>query len=64
MLGDYLRMLFPRRAGEVMREIIEREAEDLLQRLAESIGDTNSYSYYQGRIDSLAWALRQLPEEG
>lgn len=47
-----------------MREIIEREAEDLLQRLAESIGDTNSYSYYQGRIDSLAWALRQLPEEG
>jgi hypothetical protein len=47
-----------------MREVIEKEAEELLQRLAESVGNTNSYNYYQGRIDSLAWALRQLPEEG
>jgi len=47
-----------------MKEVIEKEAEELLQRLAESIGDSNSYNYYQGRVDSLAWALRQLPEEG
>ena len=47
-----------------MREVIEKEAEELLQRFAESSGDGNSYNYYQGRIDSLAWALRQLPEEG
>lgn len=47
-----------------MREVIEKEAEELLQRLAQSIGDSNSYNYYQGRIDSLAWTLRQLPEEG
>jgi len=47
-----------------MREVIEKEAEELLQRLAESIGDSNSYNYYQGRVDTLAWILRQLPEEG
>jgi hypothetical protein len=47
-----------------MREVIEKEAEELLQRLAESIGNSNSYNYYQGRVDTLAWILRQLPEEG
>jgi hypothetical protein len=47
-----------------MREIIEQEAKEVLTRLAESIGDSDSYNYYQGKIDTLAWVLRQLPDEG
>lgn len=26
-------------------------------------GESNSYNYYQGRIDTLAWILKQLPTE-
>ena len=47
-----------------MREIIEQEAKEVFTRLKESVGDSNSYNYYQGKIDTLAWTLRQLPEEG
>jgi hypothetical protein len=47
-----------------MREVIEVEAKDILQRLIESVGESNSYNYYQGRIDALSWVLKQLPEEG
>ena len=47
-----------------MREIIETEAKEVLQRLMESVGDSNSYNYYQGKINTLSWVLRQLPEEG
>lgn len=47
-----------------MREVIEVEAKDILQRLKESVGESNSYNYYQGRIDALSWVLKQLPEEG
>lgn len=47
-----------------MREIIEQEAKEVLTRLMESVGDKVSYNYYQGKIDTLAWILRQLPEEG
>ena len=47
-----------------MREVIEVEAKDILQRLMESVGESNSYNYYQGRIDALSWVLKQLPEEG
>lgn len=46
-----------------MREIIEKEAEYIFQRLRESVGQDNSYNYYQGRIDTLAWILKQLPSE-
>ena len=46
-----------------MRDIIEVEAKDILQRLMESVGDKVSYNYYQGRIDSFSWVLKQLPEE-
>jgi hypothetical protein len=47
-----------------MRDIIKAEAEDVLTRLMESVGDKVSYNYYQGKIDTLAWVLRQLPDEG
>lgn len=47
-----------------MREVIEVEAKEILTRLMESVGDKVSYNYYQGRIDSLSWVLKQLPEEG
>jgi hypothetical protein len=47
-----------------MREIVKQEAQEALTRLAESLGDSNSYNYYQGKIDTLSWILRQLPEEG
>ena len=47
-----------------MKDIIEAEAKEVLSRLMESVGDSNSYNYYQGKIDTLAWVLRQLPEEG
>jgi len=47
-----------------MREVIELEAKEILTRLMESVGESNSYNYYQGRIDALSWVLRQLPEEG
>lgn len=44
-----------------MREIIEKEAEYIFERLRESVGEEETYSYYQGRIDTLAWILKQLP---
>ena len=47
-----------------MRGIIKTEAGELFQKLAENIGNSESYNYYQGRIDALAWVLKQLPEEG
>jgi hypothetical protein len=42
---------------------IERERERLLERLND-LGVTGGerYSYYQGRIDALNWALNQLLE--
>jgi hypothetical protein len=45
-----------------MREIIETEAKEVFSRLMESVGDSNSYSYYQGKIDTLSWVLKQLKE--
>jgi hypothetical protein len=47
-----------------MRDIIMVEAKEILTRLMESIGESNSRNYYQGRIDALSWVLKQLPEEG
>ena len=46
-----------------MRSVIETEAEWILQRLSETITDKAEHNYWQGRIDSLAWALRQLNKE-
>jgi hypothetical protein len=43
-----------------MRELIEKEAEFIFEKMRENIGD----SYWQGRLDSLAWALKNLPKEG
>jgi hypothetical protein len=43
-----------------MRDLIQKEAEFILQKMRENIGDP----YWQGRLDSLAWTLKQLPEEG
>jgi hypothetical protein len=45
-----------------MREIIETEAKEVFSRLMESVGDSNSYNYYQGKIDTLSWVLKQLKE--
>ena len=47
-----------------MKDIIEAEAKEVLTHLMESVGDSNSYNYYQGKIDTLSWVLRQLPDEG
>jgi hypothetical protein len=42
---------------------IERERERLLERLNDlGVTGGDCYSYYQGRIDALAWALNQLTE--
>jgi hypothetical protein len=43
-----------------MREVIEREAEFIFEKMRENIGD----QYWQGRLDSLAWMLKNLPTEG
>jgi hypothetical protein len=45
-----------------MREIIEAEAREVFTRLMESVGDRASYNYYQGKIDTLSWVLKQLKE--
>ena len=47
-----------------MREIIEKEAEYIFERMRDLgvLGGTE-YAYYQGRIDTLAWILKQLPME-
>jgi len=44
-------------------DTMERERERLLERLSD-LGVTGGerYSYYQGRIDALNWALDQLAE--
>jgi hypothetical protein len=43
-----------------MREVIEKEAEFIFQQMRENVGD----QYWQGRLDSLAWMLKNLSEEG
>lgn len=43
-----------------MRNIIEKEAEFIFEQMKNNIGDP----YWQGRLDSLAWVLKRLPEEG
>lgn len=46
-----------------MRDTIERERERALERLSDlGVSGGESYSYYQGRIDALEWALNQLSE--
>lgn len=47
-----------------MREIIEAEAKDILARMIDIGPAADDYQYWQGRLDNLAWVLRQLPEEG
>jgi hypothetical protein len=42
-----------------MREFIEKEAEFIFEKMRENIGD----QYWQGRLDSLAVILKNLPEE-
>jgi hypothetical protein len=46
-----------------MRDIIEAEAEYIFERMRNLgvIGGTD-YAYYQGRIDAMAWVLRQLED--
>jgi hypothetical protein len=43
-----------------MREFIEKEAEFIFQQMRQNIGD----QYWQGRLDSLAVILKNLPKEG
>jgi hypothetical protein len=47
-----------------VRDLIEQEAKEVLLRLSESAGNEASFNYYQGKIDTLSWVLKQLPEEG
>jgi len=46
-----------------MRKIIEDEGKDILIRMIDIGPGAHDYQYYQGRLDSLAWVLRQLPDE-
>ena len=39
-----------------MKELIEKEAEFILQKMIQNVGD----AYWQGRLDSLAWVLKSL----
>jgi hypothetical protein len=39
-----------------MRDIIEAEAVYIFERMRENVGD----AYWQGRLDSLAWMLKNL----
>jgi len=41
-----------------LRELIQAEAEFVFEKMRENIGD----AYWQGRLDSLAWANRNLPK--
>jgi hypothetical protein len=45
-----------------VREIIEKEAEYIFERMRDLgvIGGTE-YAYYQGKIDTLSWILKQFP---
>jgi hypothetical protein len=46
-----------------VREIIEKEAEYIFERMRDlGVPGGADYSYYQGRIDALAWILRKLEE--
>ncbi len=46
-----------------MRDLIMKEAEQVMQRLMESISDPADRNYYQGKIDTLSWILKQLPDK-
>jgi hypothetical protein len=46
-----------------VRELIMKEAEQVMQRLIESISDPVDRNYYQGKIDTLSWILKQLPDK-
>jgi hypothetical protein len=47
-----------------MRDILEKERERVLERISDlGVSGGETYSYYQGRIDALEWALNQ-PSEG
>lgn len=41
-----------------MKDLIEKEAEFIFEQMRQNIGDP----YWQGRLDSLAWMLKQSPE--
>ena len=41
-----------------MRDLIEKEAEFIFEQMRQNIGDP----YWQGRLYSLAWVLKQSPE--
>lgn len=44
-----------------MKDIIEKEAEEIFERMRENISNPSSYAYYQGKIDTLSWILKQFP---
>ena len=46
-----------------MRDLIMKEAEQVMQRLMESISDPVDRNYYQSKIDTLSWILKQLPSK-
>ena len=46
-----------------MREGFNTEVEYIFEKLRESVGDKAEYNYWQGRVDSMAWVMRQLQKE-
>jgi hypothetical protein len=46
-----------------MKDLIHKEAEFIFEQMHKNIGN-DSYQYWQGRLDSLSWVLKNIPEEG
>jgi len=46
-----------------LEQFLNVEAEWVLEKLSESVGESVSYNYYQGRIDQLAQIKRLLVKE-
>ena len=49
--------------GIGMRVVIEIQAKDIMKKMMDSVSDQVSYNYYQGRLDSLSWILKQFPND-
>jgi len=46
-----------------MRDGFNTEVEYIFERLHESINDKEERNYWQGRLDSMAWVMRQLAKD-
>lgn len=47
-----------------MRDGFNTEIEYIFEKLSGTVGDSEKRNYWQGRLDSMAWVMRQLEREG